>query len=712
VAAGLISSIAAIGLLDLRHADLRVPFEYKGDALLYSSVIKSIIDHGWFWRNPSLGAPGGLQLYDYPNVAHEVLHLSIIKVMSAFSRDWALLLNVYFLLGFPLIALSAVAVLRRLRIGEGPAIVASVLYSFLPTRLLKGEGHVFLDGFFQVPLAVWLLLWVCGDAPHAPDERLRRRRAIAALLICGLCAGTSAYYSFFTICLLVAGGLWASIERRSPRNAIAGAALALTIIAAMGALGLPSMAYHRTHGPNPEVGRRTPAEAEVYGLKITQLLLPADGHRVQGWRSFKQQYNSHAPLIGENTTTSLGLVGSFGFLALLGAMFVRRRPDRADDDDRLRSLATLNLGAVLLGTVGGFGALFAFAVYPQIRAYSRVAVVIGFLSLAAVALLLDRLTRARPRLGALALLAMLLGGLVDQTTPLAVRPNAQAKESFASDRGLIRAVEARVPPGSLIFQLPYVMFPEGPAVQQLKTNDLLRPYLHSTSLRWSQPTMHGRSGEAFVLSVIQLPAIEMIDRLAATGFGGILINRDGYADHGAAIEAALRDSLAAEALASADGRLAFFDLAGHHGRAAPLSPAELDRVLHPITVGFSAGFHALERSPSGTTFRWCGPRGEIYLDNEGRWPRRLSVRAALAAARPPARLSVDGDLLAASVELVEPVAFAHTLDVAPGHHVIRFASDGRPAEAPGDPRVMVWRLEELAFDELPLDEIPRATAAH
>ena len=630
----MISSVAAICLLDLRHADLRVPFEYKGDALLYSSVIKSIIDHGWFWRNPSLGAPGGLQLYDYPNVAHEVLHLSIIKAMSAFSRDWALLLNVYFLLGFPLIALSAVAVLRRLRVGDGPAVVASVLYSFLPTRLLKGEGHVFLDGFFQVPLAVLLLLWVCGDAPHTPDDRLRRRRAIAALLICGLCAGTSAYYSFFTICLLVAGGLWASIERRSPRNAIAGAALALTIIAAMGALGLPSIAYHRTHGPNPEVGRRAPAEAEVYGLKIAQLLLPADGHRVEGWRRFKQQYNSRAPLIGENSTTSLGLVGSFGFLALLGAMFVRRRSDRADDD-RLRSLATLNLGAVLLGTVGGFGALFAFAVYPQIRAYSRVAVVIGFLSLCAVALLLDRLTRARPRLGALALVAVLVGGLVDQTTPLAVRPYAQAKEEFASDRGLIRAVEARVPPGSLIFQLPYVMFPEGPAVQQLKTNDLLRPYLHSTSLRWSQPTMHGRSGEAFVLSVMQLPATEMLDRLAATGFGGILINRDGYADHGAAIEAALRDSLAAEALASADGRLAFFDLAGHHGRGAPLSPGELDRVLHPITVGFSAGFHALERAPSGTMFRWCGAPGRDRRRQRGSLAATV-VGAGHAGRRAPA----------------------------------------------------------------------------
>src|SRR5437762_2000112 len=143
--AAAISIGAAIVLLDLRRADLRVPFEYRGDVFLYSAVIKSIVEHGWFWNNPSVGAPGALQLYDYPNVAHESVHLLVIKAMALFTHDWALLLNLYFLLGFPLIALLAMATLRRFRIGWGPAIVGGVLYSFLPTRLLKGEGHIFLD---------------------------------------------------------------------------------------------------------------------------------------------------------------------------------------------------------------------------------------------------------------------------------------------------------------------------------------------------------------------------------------------------------------------------------------------------------------------------------------------------------------------------------------------------------------------------------------
>jgi hypothetical protein len=41
------------------------------------------------------------------------------------------------------------------------------------------------------------------------------------------------------------------------------------------------------------------------------------------------------------------------------------------------------------------------------------------------------------------------------------------------------------------------------------------------------------------------------------------------------------------------------------------------------------------------------------------------------------------------------------LELPPGHHVLRFSSDGRPADAPHDPREMVWRFESFAFEELP-----------
>ncbi len=710
--AAAISILAAVFLLELRTADLRVPFYYGGDALEYGFAFKSVVDHGWYWTNPSVGAPGGFELYDFPFLAHDSFHLLLVKVMSLFSGDWALLFNLYFLLGFPLITLSAMAVFRHFRVGNGPAIVGSVLYSFLPSRLIKGQGHVFLDVFYEVPLAILVLLWACGDDPPLTRDRAGRRwpvleisrgRSLAALLICALNASTSLYYSFFAACLLVAGGIWASVERRSLRNAVSGVALAGAMVIGLGANGLPTVIYHLRHGPNAKVAVRSSGEAEIYGMKIVQLLLPVDAHRLLPLRQIKDRYNSKAPLVGENGATSLGLVGDVGFLVLLGTVLTGRRPQRTPDE-LLRPLSVLNAIAVLLATIGGFGSLFAVLISPQIRAYCRMNVLIGFFALFAVVILLERLQRRLPRVGGLALAVVLAVGLLDQATPAAIRPYAATKKEYASDADLVHRIEATVPQGTAIFELPYVGFPEVPGVYYMSSYEPFRPYLHSRALRWSFPAMHGRPGEAFARDVPQREPSKMVETLAAVGFGGILINRHGYLDSGAAIEADFRKVLGAEPLTSESG-LVFFSLADYGRRAhAELSPAELERKLNPIAFTFDGGFSVEERD-GNRIFRWSDAAGEIQVANETAMRRRVSVKMTLSAARPPARLEVSGDLLSTSIDLTGPVAFDREIEIPTGNHAIRFACDGKPADAPLDPRTLIWQVANFTFEELPLSAV-------
>jgi hypothetical protein len=77
----------------------------------------------------------------------------------------------------------------------------------------------------------------------------------------------------------------------------------------------------------------------------------------------------------------------------------------------------------------------------------------------------------------------------------------------------------------------------------------------------------------------------------------------------------------------------------------------------------------------------------------------------LSAARPPARLDVAGDLLSTSIDLTGPFAFDREIEIPPGTHVIRFACDGKPADAPLDPRTLVWQVANFTFDELPLSPV-------
>jgi phosphoglycerol transferase len=709
----LLSSIAAVPVLHLWRADLRVPFEYDGDSLLFSMIVKSLVDHGWFLTNPNLGAPQGLLMHDYPVSAHDTLHLLVIRGLSLFSHDWALLFNGYYLLGFPLIACSALFALRALGLRTGPAIAASVLYAFLPSRLLKMQGHLFLDTFFQVPLAVLLMFRVCESSPPlapvraASASRFRWRIAVAdrrsrvALVLALVVSCSSLYYAFFAICLLVAAGVWASFEHRSARNAVSAAVLVAVIGAGLALQALPTWLHQARHGANVEVAGRPSWDAEMYALKVTQLVLPVTGHRVPSLARFKQAYDKAAPLLGESWCTSLGIVGTVGFLVSLLAAFSSREPMPGRP---LRAAGVLVVVAVLIGTIAGFGSLIALFVTPQIRTYARLNVFISFLSLFVVVALLDRLWRARPRGAAIVAAAVLLVGLFDQATVRAVPDYAAVKRVYASDRELVRRMENALPAGAGVFELPFSTFPEPPGANRMSGYAPIRPYLHSRTLRWSYPAMRGRSGDAWARDVSRRAPDRMLEALSDAGFGGVLVNRDGYADEGKALEADLRRLLGTPPETSADGHLMFFALGQPRGAAADTSPeAQRRRYLaqHPIGLAWGRGFYDLETEPS-RTFRWSQPESELRIENDTTMTRRLSVVMTLGAARPPATLEVTGELLFGTFRpLEDAVHLNRTLEVPPGTHRIRFRCDGPPAIAPNDPRTMIWFVENFAFNELP-----------
>ena len=153
-------------------------------------------------------------------------------------------------------------------------------------------------------------------------------------------------------------------------------------------------------------------------------------------------------------------------------------------------------------------------------------------------------------------------GLFDQTTLAMVPPYAQRARAYRADAASIHSLEAQLPAGAQIFQLPYLRFPESGGLPgtKLMDYDLLRPYLHSRALRWSYPTMFGRPGDAWTNAVAELPIPELVRTLSEVGFEGILVDRDGYADDGAAIVAALTAELGADSGARATDRQVFFDL--------------------------------------------------------------------------------------------------------------------------------------------------------
>ncbi len=573
VAGYLAAAAAAVAVmavtLQLWHARLKVPLYGGGDNLMAQMFVQNILESGWVLDNARLGAPGALDMRDYP--IPDVLHVALIKLLGLASHDSAVVLNLYYLMAFPLTALSAYFVLRRLRLGRLAALAAAVLYACMPFHFFRLTGHVFLAAYYLVPLMIWLILRVYLG--RNPFRRLWSWQAAGAALLCVLVGLGGVYYAFFScFLLLMAGAKVAFRERRWVP--LATAALPVLLVAAsLGAALAPSFLYMGRHGKNPETADRHPVEADIYGLNVSEMLLPVQGHRIRFLARLHDRFLAppRRPT-GGAVMVALGALGSLGFLYLIGRFLWRRRDkvERADD-----GLAYLNFCAVLLGTIGGFGSLFAFYVSPMIRCYDRLSIFVAFFALAGLFLLVQRLLGrfVRGRWTATAygagLVAMLVLGAWDQTSANFVPAYAALRKQVESDADFGRRIEAVLPPGSMVYQMPYVPFPENAPVVNLSDYELMRPAFHTRTLRFSYGAMKGREVSRWQADLATRPLPDALERLAVAGFRGVYLDRAGFADSGAATEAELSRLLGVQPLVSQSGRQTFFDMRAYVARRNP-----------------------------------------------------------------------------------------------------------------------------------------------
>ena len=203
LATAAVAMLVAVVDLKLWKMHPRVPiFDPSGDGSYYMATIKGVLEHGWFWHNPDLGAPFGQANFDFPAPFGDLAHYLIVSVLGVvLGGDPVLVFNAFFLLCFALIAVVAYAVMRDLGAARLPALVCSVLFAFLPYHLLRNQSHLFLTSYYAIAL-----VRVARDddrrGPHAhrqdhqaPDaarrRRLPRRRRGVELLrdLCPLRAG-------------------------------------------------------------------------------------------------------------------------------------------------------------------------------------------------------------------------------------------------------------------------------------------------------------------------------------------------------------------------------------------------------------------------------------------------------------------------------------------------------------------------------------------
>jgi len=129
------------------------------------------------------------RLYYIPRHLKRFYHFLLIKLLSLFSSDYALIFNFYFLLTFPLTTISSLYVFRHFNISYLVAVLGSLLYSFLPYHFFRNQHHLVLAGYYIVPLMVMVLLWVfSGRLLAGGIDDLLKMAMIATRDIAGVAA--------------------------------------------------------------------------------------------------------------------------------------------------------------------------------------------------------------------------------------------------------------------------------------------------------------------------------------------------------------------------------------------------------------------------------------------------------------------------------------------------------------------------------------------
>jgi hypothetical protein len=613
--------VQALRLWEWRPGD---PMAVGEDASGVTMQIKGVLEHGWYGVNHDLGAPFGQDTSWYPHADH--LHLFLVRLIGFTSDNPFTVGALYFMLGFPLAALSMYWLARQRGLNRVGSVVAGVLFSVLPGHQLK-YGHLFLASYWVVPLGMWLVLRTAMGEPlfrlkvnwQDPAKRLSALRLNFTSAVCVICIAVGGiYYSAFTL-LLLAVTLLVRLVATRDRRSVSRASL---LVGTIGILSLAAV-MNVAAGQDKSTLVAAPAmrafwESEVYAGKLMDLILPWNHHRVDALQYLTVAYNSRTtPTLEEPALGIIALSGVVALIVILLSSLVPRRvkPVRPE----LGMMGVLTLVAISFFSIGGLGSFVALFVTPQIRTWSRFFVIIALFGLLAVGHWVSALSRRNRMLGMLGAVALLLIGVLDQTNPAMASDYQSLRNEVASLTTFSRSLEAQVGPGCSVFQLPIVPFPENPPVHDMTDYAHFRPSLVSTSLSWSYGAIRGTSLADWQLALPQKSTPALLDDLAATGFCAVELDRAGYADRAATLGTDLTALLGQPIARTQDGRNIAWDLAAR--RTSLMSRIGVDQfkskgdmVLHPIVVYSYDGALGVEQD-HGKPFQWTGPTPTIDIHN-------------------------------------------------------------------------------------------------
>jgi len=565
--ASLFSIVAMTFYHELWNISINIPLAYSGDGLFFLNFVRVVLEGDIFLRCEMTGAPFRADFFDFPVMAS--FDVLLIRIIGLFSSNPATVTNLFYFLTYPLTAVITVFVAKKMWLRDSIAVLIAVLFAILPYHFFRNVGHLNLSGYYFVPFAaliVYMAYFKYADFYKDDSRKLNfKSYSFVLCVIMSVCIGLSSlYYSFFTLIVMgFAVIITYGVERdiKTPKLLMVFfSIICITVFLTM----IPTLLFLARNGLNTEAVGRSPSDFNLYSLTASHLIMPVPGHRIGFMNEIRALFESGLNN-NENRYATLGIIGSTGFILSFLLVFWKFK--------ELKSAKVLKFFSILVvltfatATFGGFGQIL-YIFFPQIRCYNRISIFIALFSFLIIGFLLqefsDRLKGKAKYLLPVLVAVMLVVGAVDFSTYHFRMNNQHTIEKMNIMDEFVSEIEETMPPGSMIYQLPYIgNSPIFIYMHNIEHYEHYRPILASNTLRWSYGATYGRPADILHRYLVdQLDTSDMLERLEYEGFTGLYIDLRGYADHGETLLSELKADLNCEPIVSSDGNYVFFDIRG------------------------------------------------------------------------------------------------------------------------------------------------------
>ena len=496
------------------------PVEYglnpaAGDVMGEFAVFKAAEEGhyfpGVFHSVPRLNAPYVANWNDYPSPEDFMFWGTglLAKVIGFFPAVNFLLLLVQILA-----TLAFYYTARRFKCGWLWGGGAALLYGLSPYAFAHSLHHVDIACYWHVPLGLLVCFWIA----NGKGLRFGTRDYWIALAVAAITGLQNVYYTNVFIQLVGISLIiqwmrqgWREWRVCLPPMTIGGAAFGVFVL-----MVVRVPLYAMLHGHNSTATVRTYAQMEYYGLKLIDMFIPFPTHRFPLFASLGARYEAWTILPAEIPPACyLGLVGIAAFL-WLAIYTVRNAISRPA---RKIPLEAVQAGWVFIyGMVGGVNAFIGVMKFQLFRSTTRFCIVIMAITLLfairRLSLMAKRWPAPWPKLAPLAIVVFGLWEFLPPTAGEDIRFVAALEKS---DMLFCQAMEATLPKGGMVFQLPVMDYPETP-IPGISAYDHFRPYIYTENLRFSFGADKGRPGNAWQRVVAGMKPAQQIAVLEQLGF--------------------------------------------------------------------------------------------------------------------------------------------------------------------------------------------------